>query len=122
MDRFEVLREIGLNKTGVRCYVCLLEQGPATACRLAKRLKLPQTNLYGVLAKLTEQGFVSKFKMTTQPALFTARPLDQALSEYYMHQRRLILELCRELGLPPPRALPPSGPIRRPKVLNRGCK
>jgi sugar-specific transcriptional regulator TrmB len=111
MSHFGVLKEVGLSKTGVRCYVCLLEQGPATTRELAKRLKLPQTNLYGVLTKLTEQGFVSKFKMTTQPALFTAQPLNKALREHYIYQRRLVLSLCRKLGLPAPPMPPP--------VLNR---
>lgn len=110
MSRFEVLRELGLSKAGIKCYVHLLEHGPATTRKMAQRLKMPQTNLYGVLESLVSQGFVSESKLTVRPTLFAARPLNHALREYYMNRRVLVLPLCRELGVPLPPALPPAPP------------
>jgi HTH-type transcriptional regulator, sugar sensing transcriptional regulator len=107
MTHYEVLREIGLTKVDVRCYTSLREQGPATAQGLSRRLKLPATNLYAALNRLTERGFLIKFKLTTQPVLFTARPPNQAIREYYMYQRRIVFQLCTELGLSLPPAAPP---------------
>ncbi len=105
MSRFDILKKLGLNKAAITCYEALIEKGPADTRKLAHRLKLPQTNLYKTLNWLVEQGFVEKFKMTTQPALFIARPLDEALPEHYTYQRRLVLDLCRELDILPPPAL-----------------
>lgn len=102
MTEFVLLEKVGLSKTAVICYKSLLEKGPATTRRLSHRLNIPQTNLYGVLKSLTEQGFIDCFKMTTQPALFIAWPLDQALQNQYMNQRQILLPLCRELGVQPP--------------------
>jgi len=111
MSQFEVLQKVGLTKTGVRCYASLQEQGPARARRLAGRLDLPATNLYGVLADLVEQGFVSRVKLTSRPALFIARPLNEAMREHFVYQSRLVRGLCNELGVPSP-------PVPRPVFKN----
>jgi sugar-specific transcriptional regulator TrmB len=110
MGQFEALRKIGLSKGAVNCYDRLLERGPSTARQLAERMDLPQANLYNQLSELAEQGFADKTKMTTQPTLFIARPLNRALSAHYMYQRHLVLGLCRELNLPPPPLLPLAPP------------
>jgi sugar-specific transcriptional regulator TrmB len=110
MSQFDVLRKIGLSKGAVDCYGRLLEHGPSTARQLAERMNRQQANLYNQLSELAEQGFASKTKMTTQPTLFIARPLNHALIAHYMHQRYLVLGLCRELNLSPPPLLPPVSP------------
>jgi sugar-specific transcriptional regulator TrmB len=107
MLQSDVLRKLGLNKAAVKCYVKLLKDGPSTTDQLAKRLSVKQTNLYGTLKDLTSQGFIVKHKLTSLPATFSARPLHKVLPARYMHQRSLLLPLCRELGVLPPPALPP---------------
>jgi len=106
MSQFDVLRKIGLSKGAVNCYGRLLECGPSTARQLAKRMNLRQANLYNQLSELAERGFVDKTKITTQPTLFIARPLNRALGEHYTYQRRLVFSLCRELGISLPPVLP----------------
>jgi sugar-specific transcriptional regulator TrmB len=90
---YSLLSKLGLSKTAVSCYQSLANDGPATVNELSKRLKLTRNGLYRVLAGLHGQGLVTHSKLDGQSALYAARPLYQAVEQYFKYQRRLIRPL-----------------------------
>ena len=90
---YSMLREIGLSKLAVSLYQNLANDGPAKTTMLAKRMKLRRNGLYRVLERLTEQGFVHKSKFEGFAAVYSAKPLHQAIEGYFKYQRRQIRPL-----------------------------
>ncbi len=92
---YQLLKNIGLGRTAAACYESLLRNGRASVPQLAERLGLPRTGLYRVLEKLTEQGFLTSLKTGGQPTYYHARPLDEALTRYFNHQKKLLSPLLK---------------------------
>ncbi len=54
------LIELGLNKNEIKAYLYLAESQGSSAHILAKRIKIPRTTAYSVLASLIDKGLVSE--------------------------------------------------------------
>lgn len=52
------LKELGLDQEDTETYLYLLETGNVTAGKLAKKLGVPRSSLYGYLKKLVDKGLV----------------------------------------------------------------
>jgi sugar-specific transcriptional regulator TrmB len=103
------LVEVGLTLNEARCYLALLNTGPATAAELAKVSGVPRPKVYATLKSLEQRSF--SYPSADQVTKF--RPVDPelALAELTRsreHERRLADERDRQLRselvsvLPPP--------------------
>lgn len=116
------LVELGLTLNEARCYVALLNTGPATAAELAKVSGVPRPKVYATLKSLEQRGF--SYPSGDQVTKF--RPVDPelALGELARsreHERRLAdekdrqvrAELIDSLPVPPEQPAEESGVIMR---------
>lgn len=56
----QILAELGVTQEEAHIYSLLLETGPVQAGKLATRIGIPRSSLYGVLGKLHERGLLNQ--------------------------------------------------------------
>ncbi len=95
-SRYAAMQKLGLSKTAVDCYECLVKEGSANVAQLSERLSRPRTGLYRVLKELEEQGFVTSLKTNLQPIYFQAENLNKALDNFARYQRKVVAELLKD--------------------------
>lgn len=69
----ELLASIGLNAQEVKVYIHMLESGPITAGKLAKKIAVPRASVYDMLQKLHDKGVVKR-SLKAGIRSFTAEP------------------------------------------------
>lgn len=62
----ELLENLGLTKTEIKVYLCLLELNSASAAELADKTSLYRKNVYDALERLIKKGLVSFAKVETK--------------------------------------------------------
>src|SRR4051794_15929104 len=92
MERYEVLRSIGLSKLAIRSYYILYSSGPSILSKLASRLDCRVNSLYPVMNELLDKGFVLRFDLVG-PGLYLAIPVRTALRKIWVDSQLK----CREL-------------------------
>lgn len=98
-DDCSLLLKIGLSKTGVACYECLLKQGHASAADLSAKLSIPRTDLYRSLNILVQIGFITSLKTVPHPTYYQARPLKAAMEHYFQYQFDLVRPMFDEVTI-----------------------
>lgn len=67
----EPLQQLGLTKSEIRVYICLLDMNSASASEIADETDMYRKNVYDALYALMKKGLVS-FSKTEQRKIFTA--------------------------------------------------
>ena len=57
-DLFEILGQLGFERSEVEVYLLLLQNGPMAVATLARRIGLPRTTVYTMLERLSGRGLV----------------------------------------------------------------
>lgn len=60
-DPFSILKQLGLTKQESEVFLLLLELGASPVSTIALRGRMKRTNLYNILAKLTDRSLVTEF-------------------------------------------------------------
>ncbi len=92
------LIELGLTLNEARCYLALLQSGPATAAELAETSGVPRPKVYATLKLLEQRGF--SYPTGDRVTRFRAVDAELALNELARtreHERRLADERERQL-------------------------
>ena len=82
-DPISDLCELGLTEMESRIYICLLNDSPATAYRVAQSICKPTANTYSSMASLEEKGFVMYHDADKK--LYRAVPRDELLHQLQRH-------------------------------------
>ena len=60
MDKFSSLKKLGVSEQEIAVYTALLKHGPSSAAQLSESTNIHRTNVYSILIKLKNRGFVEK--------------------------------------------------------------
>ncbi|MFB6226396.1 MAG: TrmB family transcriptional regulator [Candidatus Paceibacteria bacterium] len=74
MDIYQELSEIGLNKSDIKVYMYLLENGLSYPPQIAKGTGITRTNTYNVLRRLQEKGLIEIQKKRKRKAYLATNP------------------------------------------------
>ena len=74
MELLEQLRNLGLNESEGRVYLCLLENGLSTPPKLAKSTGIMRTHCYNILVSLTHKGLVEDHKVGKRKSYLAVDP------------------------------------------------
>jgi sugar-specific transcriptional regulator TrmB len=72
-ERLQVLTKLGFTLDQARIYLALVQEGPATARKIAEISKIARPDIYRIIPTLQKEGVVEKH--VTKPAIFQAIPL-----------------------------------------------
>ncbi|MEM4496367.1 MAG: helix-turn-helix domain-containing protein [Archaeoglobaceae archaeon] len=86
LDISEYLMKLGLSKKETEIYLSLLSTGPKTGMELSKYTKDPAPFVYRVLKRLENRKLV--FRISENPMIFKAYPLDIVLSQLLSEKER----------------------------------
>ena len=90
---YQELRQLGLSKLAIECYLCLYDNGPLLASQMAVNIGRPGMGMHRVLHRLVVYGFVESTKTKLGPTYFSGLPLTHALVSYHLYQRNLLKNL-----------------------------
>lgn len=88
-----LLIDLGLTRTEERVYLALIDLGIARTGELCSEAKVPKSNIYEILDRLSKKGLVSVRKRNGVKNFFPADP--DYLKELYL-EKKLALESCLE--------------------------
>lgn len=77
----KIFEKLNLGTNETRVYLALLEQGPSNAGRLAKKVSMPRSSLYGFLSNLAERGLVTQSEKENVK-LWQAKAPDELLNVF----------------------------------------
>ncbi len=89
-----LLRKLGLSPYESESFVALMKLGPSTVADLYKVTKIPHANLYSVMEKLAERGFV--IISPGRPKIFKALPPEEVKNEFNRTVNELV-EILKKL-------------------------
>jgi sugar-specific transcriptional regulator TrmB len=75
MINIEMLENLGLTKSEIKVYLCLLELNSAAATEIAEKADIYRKNAYDALNRLIKKGLVSSAKVETKRMFSAANPL-----------------------------------------------
>ncbi|MFQ6009742.1 MAG: helix-turn-helix domain-containing protein [Candidatus Aenigmatarchaeota archaeon] len=88
------LRVLGLTDLEARVYLKLLEMKRARVTRLAKEVKVTRTQLYPLLEKMVEKGYVKRVEKS--PAVYAVvepEKMERMLQKWLKEQTKLVKEV-----------------------------
>ncbi len=91
----EELRKFGLQKSEIRVYLYLLEQGLSTPPGIAKGTGIARTNCYNILKELKEKGLIVEHEKRKRMAYLAADP--EALLRSLEEKRELVNRIIPDL-------------------------
>jgi sugar-specific transcriptional regulator TrmB len=88
------LKALGLTELEARVYLKLLEMKQSGVTKLAKAVKITRTQLYPLLEKMIEKGYVTKVEHS--PAVYSvieASKMEAMLEKWLSEQTKLVKEV-----------------------------
>lgn len=89
----EFLRKLNLSEGEIRVYDTLLEFGEQSVQEINERLKIERRNIYDILNKLIERGFVS-YIVENKKKIFKITPPEKIIS--YLDERQTEIEEVKD--------------------------
>ncbi len=62
MKNLELLKNVGLSDQEIIVYTAIIKHGPSTAAQISENTNIHRTNVYNILIKLKNKGFIGEFK------------------------------------------------------------
>ena len=88
------LRVLGLTELETRVYLKLLKMKQSRVTKLAKEVKITRTQLYPLLEKMIEKGYVKK--VDNRPAVYSVvepEKMEKMLEKWLREQTKLVEEV-----------------------------
>lgn len=95
------LKALGLTELEAKVYLKLLELRQSGVTKLAKAVKITRTQLYPLLEKLVEKGYV--IKIENGPAVYSVaepKKMEAMLEKWLTEQTKLVKEVREFLKTP----------------------
>ena len=96
MEGMEILKNVGLSGQEILVYKTLLSFGPSTAGQMSEETNIHRTNVYSILIKLKNRGFISEYKEKTLSYFKVNDPKN--ILDFIKEAEQLVLDTLPELN------------------------